>query len=326
MGTEFRTWLEFVDGGTLLVLADHTMEPVDDKGKPDEKGIEGQLPPFRYINNYINQLLEPTAIRVPFDSAELVLPGWLHSYDAISHPSSAGVRERGNQYGVVTGASVDPRWPAYPILIARFGWNDWGDMRPRPSGRLLGDRTYNAGEKLGDCILAAEQPYGKGRVVVFGDTTSFVNPNLAGAHHYLSRLYRVPGRPRVDAAGRLAPGRGSGPRNCPSGRACRLAVPGAMGPCGGVPVRFAGGLDRGDALRLDRFARRQPGVAQPRRRGHDALGKGVHRPATPAFRIAAPRSQSDKTQQSRLHRRRPPECLQPRPVEARRNPGFRADA
>jgi hypothetical protein len=178
------------NGGTLLVLADHTMEPVDERGELDKKGTEGALPPFRYLNNYINQLIEPTSIRVPFDSAELVLPGWLHSYDAISHPSSAGVKERGNQFGVVTGASVDPRWPAYPLLIGRFGFNDWGDIDAPPERALLSrDRKYDEGEKLGDCILAAEQPYGEGRVVVFGDTTSFINPNLAGAHHYLSRLF-----------------------------------------------------------------------------------------------------------------------------------------
>jgi len=182
-------WRFVENGGTLLVLADHTMEPVDEKGELDKKGTEGALPPFRYLNNYINQLLKPTSIRVPFDSAELVLPGWLHSYDAISHPSSAGVKERGNQFGVVTGASVDPRWPAYPLLIGRFGFNDWGEIDAPPERALLGNRAYDEGEKLGDCTLAAEQPYGEGRVVVFGDTTSFINPNLASAHHYLSRLF-----------------------------------------------------------------------------------------------------------------------------------------
>jgi hypothetical protein len=187
-------WQFVENGGTLFVLADHTMEPVDGKDKDgkdtlDREGTPGQPPPFRYINNYINQLLEPTAIRVPFDSAELVHPGFIHSYEAISHPSSAGVQERGNQFGVVTGASVDPSWPAYPILIARFGWNDWGNIDAPPHWALLGDRKYNAGEKLGDCILAAEQLYGEGRVVVFGDTTSFINPNLASIHPYLSRLY-----------------------------------------------------------------------------------------------------------------------------------------
>ena len=182
---EFRkTVWEFVGrGGTLLVLADHTMEPLD------ESGDKNAPAPFRYLNNWVNQLLAPTRIRVPFDTAELVLPGWLQSFEAISHPASAGVKDRGNQYGVVTGASVDPRWPASPILVGRFGFNDWGDIKAPPQHGFMGQRKYEAGAKLGDCILAAEQPYGAGRVVVFGDTTGFINPNVATIHPYLFRLY-----------------------------------------------------------------------------------------------------------------------------------------
>ena len=280
------------NGGTLLVLADHTMEPVDEKGKLDEKGTEGELPPFRYLNNYINQLLEPTSIRVLFDSAELVLPGWLHSYDAISHPSSAGVKERGNQFGVVTGASVDPSWPAYPLLIGRFGWNDWGQIDAPPERALLGNRAYDEGEKLGDCILAAEQPYGEGRVVVFGDTTSFINPNLAGAHHYLSRLFAYladPASTPQDAWRQVA--------GLLLGIALLVvllvrATAGAMGPGRRGRGRFPGGLHRSDPLRVDSSARRQP----------------------------------EDAQQPGLHRRLPPGRLQPRPVEAGRNPGPGADA
>lgn len=188
-GQQFQSMVwDFVKrGGTLLVLADHTMEPLDESGDPEAPAA------FRYLNNWINQLLAPTKIRVPFDTAELVLPGWLQSFEAISHPASAGVKDRGNQFGPVTGASVDPRWPAYPILVGRFGFNQGGDIHAAPEHGLMGDRKYNPKdgepEKLGDCILAAEQPYGAGRVVVFGDTTGFINPNIATIHPYIFRLY-----------------------------------------------------------------------------------------------------------------------------------------
>ena len=36
---------------------------------------------------------------------------------------------------------------------------------------LLGNRKYDTGEKLGDLVLAAEQPVGDGLILAFGDTS-----------------------------------------------------------------------------------------------------------------------------------------------------------
>ena len=45
-----------------------------------------------------------------------------------------------------------------------------------------------AGERLGDVLLAAEQRWGRGRIVVFGDTSGFTNGILYGSHPYVAAL------------------------------------------------------------------------------------------------------------------------------------------
>jgi len=163
-----RIW-DFVDrGGSLLVMGEHTTRD-------------------RNRSNRFNEVLEPTAIRVQFDSATFAVGGWLQSYEAIAHPATAGVSDDRNQFGVVIGASLETGWPARPLLIGRWGWADIGD---EGSGQaMMGNGKYDPGEKLGDLILAAEQPMGKGRIIAFGDTSSLTNGINVSSHIFTSRLF-----------------------------------------------------------------------------------------------------------------------------------------
>jgi hypothetical protein len=163
-----RIW-DFVHrGGSLLVMGEHTT--VDENG-----------------SNRFNEVLEPTAIRVEFDSATFTVGGWLQSYEAIAHPTTAGVPDDRNQFGVVIGASLETSWPARPLLVGRWGWSDAGD---EGSGRaMMGNGDYDHGERLGDLVLAAEQPLGKGRVIAFGDTSGLTNGITVGSHVFTSRLF-----------------------------------------------------------------------------------------------------------------------------------------
>src|SRR5436305_6865279 len=106
-----------------------------------------------------------------------------------------------NQFGVVIGASMEARFPARPLLVGRGGWSVEGDAGS--STAMLGNHKYDPGEKLGDMILAAEQPMGKGRIVAFADTSSMTNGINIGAHEYTGRLLTY-----------LAGG-GSNPQNAP---------------------------------------------------------------------------------------------------------------
>jgi hypothetical protein len=163
-----RIWDFVKKGGSLLVLGEHTTRDSND-------------------SNRFNEVLEPTNIRVEFDCATFEVGGWLQSYEPIIHPATAGVPDERNQFGVVIGASLNINWPAQPLLIGRWGWSDIGDMG---NGRaMMGDDIYNSGERLGDLILAAEQSFGKGRIVAFGDTSGFTNGINVSSYVFTSRLF-----------------------------------------------------------------------------------------------------------------------------------------
>ncbi len=155
-------------GGSLLVMGEHTTA--------DPNG-----------GNRFNEVLAPTAIDVRFDSATFAVGGWLHSYQAINHPTTAGIADDRNLFGVVIGASVETRWPARPLLVGRWGWTDDGDEASDRA--MMGNGRYDAGEKLGDIVLVAEQPLGKGKVIVFGDTSNLSNGINVSSHVFNSRLF-----------------------------------------------------------------------------------------------------------------------------------------
>ena len=64
-----------------------------------------------------------------------------------------------------------------------------GDLSKSETGSFMGDTRYNAGERLGDIMLAAEKRVGKGRVILFGDTSSFTNNLTVSGHPFTGRLY-----------------------------------------------------------------------------------------------------------------------------------------
>lgn len=159
---------EFVrQGGSLLVMGEHTT------GDPNG-------------SNPFNDVLASTAMRVRFDSATFAVGGWLHSYEPLTHRVTTGIADDRNQFGAVIGASVQAKWPARPLLVGRWGWNDPGDEAS--SRAQMGNGRYDSGEQLGDIVLAAEQPVGQGRVVTFGDTSGFSNAINVSSHIFTSRL------------------------------------------------------------------------------------------------------------------------------------------
>jgi hypothetical protein len=155
-------------GGSLLVFGEHTTR--------DPNG-----------SNRFNEILAPTAMQVRFDSATFAVGGWLQSYEALAHPATAGVADDQNQFGVVIGASVEPSWPARPWLVGRWGWADDGDEASDRA--MMGNDRYDGGEKLGDVVLAAEQPLGRGRVVTFGDTSGLSNAIDVSSYQFTTRLF-----------------------------------------------------------------------------------------------------------------------------------------
>jgi hypothetical protein len=148
-----------------------------------------------------NEALADTDVQVQFDSSTFAIGGWLQSYQALSHPTSAGIGDARNAFGAVIGASLDlrwppaGRWPASPLVTGLWGWGDPGNALNHPSLMAKGEDEsehgprYDPGERLGDLVLAAEERIGNGRVVVFGDTSGFTNGVNIGAHEYVSRMF-----------------------------------------------------------------------------------------------------------------------------------------
>jgi len=162
-----RIWQFVRQGGSLLVMGEHTIQDSND-------------------SNRSNEALKPTAMRVLFDSAMFAVMGWAHSYEALVHPTTAGISDGHHPFGVSIGASLTAEWPSNPVLVGRWGWADIGDEGN--SAGKLGNWRYDSGEKLGDLVLAAEQRVGHGRVITFGDTSSLMNTALVNAHMFVARL------------------------------------------------------------------------------------------------------------------------------------------
>lgn len=159
---------EFVNqGGSLLVLGDHT-------------GVDHIRKPF-------NDLLSPVKISFNFDSAISLVHRWNHAIEIKPHYIDKNIKDETNlQIGI--GASLNISHPARPVIVGKYGFSDSGDMKSENRG-YLGDMRYSQGEKLGDLILAAESNYGDGKVLVFGDTSSFQNGALVQSSQFVDRVF-----------------------------------------------------------------------------------------------------------------------------------------
>ena len=159
-----RVWSYVRRGGELLVLA----EPwVLEDGKPSA----------------FDEVLAPTAMRVRFDTAISETVQWQQSHEPPMHPASLGLDDLRDEFGLIQSSSIEVRWPARPMLVGRWGYSD-----PGSDATIVGVNHYEPGNRLGDLVLAAEQSFGRGRVVVLGDVTGVTNQRFANCYSFLGRL------------------------------------------------------------------------------------------------------------------------------------------
>lgn len=156
---------DFVEyGGSLLIFGEHTSMFANDRD-------------FALGRDYLNDILEPTGIRVNPDTAEFFSGAWKYARFPIPHPVTSGLES-----GIATssvGASLDINGSARPVLVGSYAFSD--NPNPSEPGHL-GNRDYEFGEKLGDIILAASDTYGRGNILVFGDTSYVLNPEIPNKH------------------------------------------------------------------------------------------------------------------------------------------------
>lgn len=164
-------WGFVKNGGSLLLLGDHTFY---------KHGVK------RII---LNDILQPYSIGYNFDSADWFVGGWLHSYQYASHPITVGMRDDMNDAGSVIGASLYVKPPAFPLVIGKYGYSDPGNELGGGQRGYLGNLNYDPGEPMGDIVLCAAQHHGKGKVLVFGDTSGFANAILVNSHDFVNRVF-----------------------------------------------------------------------------------------------------------------------------------------
>jgi len=133
--------------------------------------------------SHFNDLLEATAMEVRYDTVSPLSGKWEQSYQAFSHPATLGLDDLRNRFGFQRGSSIQLHWPARPILLGRWGWSTPGsDAAQRKSTQ------YEEGLALGDIVLAAEQDFGKGKIVVIGDMSCMNNERLSCSWEFIGRL------------------------------------------------------------------------------------------------------------------------------------------
>ncbi len=153
------------DGGALVVLAEPAV--VDDA----------------LAASSFNELLAATGMRVEFATAIAGTSGWQNALEPGSHPGVAGLSGAMNPFGLVESAPLGIGWGARPILVGRWGFGD-----PGSDAVLTQVSRFDAGERLGDLVLGAEQRVGAGRVAVLGDVGSLSGGAGPQSYEFAGRL------------------------------------------------------------------------------------------------------------------------------------------
>lgn len=135
---------------------------------------------------HVNDLLDGTGMQLRSDAGWPRVPHWWWAVDARSHPAGVGVRGIADAAATCTnvGGTLDIHWPAEPLLIGRYGWADRGDPLNVQMGGL-GDNHRGPDEPVGDLVLAASSMLGRGKVILFGDSSAFQNGALPQSHAFV---------------------------------------------------------------------------------------------------------------------------------------------
>jgi len=160
-----RIW-DFVRGGGSLLVA----------AEPFQLQEDGQASTF-------NEVLAPSGMEVRFDTAIGGTGLWQHALEGLINPATLGIADERNGFGLGETASIRARWPARLLVVGRWGWSD-----PGSDAVLTGVHRFDAGERLGDLVLAAEKREGKGCVAVLGDAGSLTNLGGGNCYDFVGKL------------------------------------------------------------------------------------------------------------------------------------------
>lgn len=159
-------------GGALSIVGDHT----------DMQGIATRM----------NALTDGMGIMLNDDTADSILLHrrklWTNALQFHDNLLTHGFRNH-SDVQVWGGASLSLKPGAIPVVSGKYGFSDSADPLNLGFGGRLGNRRLEWGEKAGDVVLVAVSSYGKGRLLFFGDTSSFQTPGIASSWLFVNRLF-----------------------------------------------------------------------------------------------------------------------------------------
>jgi hypothetical protein len=162
-----RIW-RYVSAGGRLVVA----------GEPETNlGVE---------ENVLNALLAPTAMSFRDDTANSLTQRWEDNLQSAPHAATASSSPGRNHFSIDRAASIRVAWPAGPLLVGRWAWDELGTDPDRP-----GALSYSPGNHLGDLVLAAQQTVGRGTVVALGDAACLSNDGIPFSYTFTGPLLSV---------------------------------------------------------------------------------------------------------------------------------------
>ena len=218
-------WRFVQGGGGLLVLGDHT-------------NILG-------TGNALRALLAPVSIHVRFDSAIPAVERWTWYGCMRTHPHPA-LRDVHDETDVKisVGASLAIHGDALPLITGRDAFSDAGDST-NARGAYLGNMRQDPSERFGDLVLAAEAPYGRGKIIVFGDTSTFQRSAVTFSRGLVLRVLTYLGTPGHATPSQRVRAVGAG-LFVAAGAAFLAALPGATGVAAlsAVAMLMLAGVDR----------------------------------------------------------------------------------
>lgn len=155
-------------GGNVLVLGDHT----------DISGSMGVL----------NELLLPLGLEFYFDSGFPLSRSWKSTYENFDHYHVLNGDKLNIASRLSTGATLGIHSPLWEIVVSgRYFFGDNGN-RLNTENAFLGDYSYQRGERMGDLPLVVQRAYGRGKVMVFGDTSTFQNVAISDGWPFISEI------------------------------------------------------------------------------------------------------------------------------------------
>ncbi len=159
-----RIW-QYVSGGGRMIVA----------GEPETNlGVD---------ENVLNDLLTPTAMSFRDDTANSLTERWEDNLDSAPHAATASSSPGRADFSLDRAASIRVSWPAGPLLVGRWAWDELGTDPDRPDAL-----PYSPGNRLGNLVLAAQQNAGRGTVVTLDAAACLSNDGLPFSYTFTGPL------------------------------------------------------------------------------------------------------------------------------------------